>query len=269
MRARAAKTAPRAKSDWITTIRHLYQGRSRRAEHFRYGLIAFDAATIAFLVASSFFIGAPAIEVIDALIGLVIFADFSARMLISRNRLRELAHPANIADVIVVLSFLAPVVGEGFAFLRVVRTLRLLRSYTLLARLQRDVAFFRRHQDASFAVIHLAIFLFVMTALVYETQHRSNPNIGNYVDALYFTVTTLTTTGFGDITLQGTTGRLLSVLIMIFGVSLFVHLIRTLFRPERVVHECPSCGLSRHEPDSVHCRHCGTVLNIPSEGFAE
>lgn len=269
MGARAVKTAPRANAGWVEAIRRLYHGKSRRAEHFRYGLIAFDVATITFLIVSSFFAGSPAIEVIDALIGLVIFADFAARMLITRNRLRELAHPATIADVIVVLSFLAPIVGEGFAFLRVVRTLRLLRSYTLLTRLQRDVPFFRRHQDVAFAVIHLAIFLFVMTALVYETQHRSNPNIHNYVDALYFTVTTLTTTGFGDITLQGTTGRLLSVLIMIFGVSLFLHLVRTLFRPQRVDHKCSNCGLSRHEPDSVHCRHCGTVLNIPSEGFAE
>ena len=47
-----------------------------------------------------------------------------------------------------------------------------------------------------------------MTGLVYETQHRTNPNITDYADALYFTVTALTTTGFGDITLPGTLGRL-------------------------------------------------------------
>lgn len=43
--------------------------------------------------------------------------------------------------------------------------------------------------------------------------------IGNYIDALYFTVAMLTTTGFGDITLPGTAGRLLSILMMIVGVS--------------------------------------------------
>jgi voltage-gated potassium channel len=37
-------------------------------------------------------------------------------------------------------------------------------------------------------------------------------------------VSTLTTTGLGEITLQGTTGRLLSVVIMIFGISLFLRL---------------------------------------------
>ena len=52
-------------------------------------------------------------------------------------------------------------------------------------------------------VLNLAVFLFIMTGIVYETQHATNPAIGNYVDALYFTVTALTTTGFGDITQQG------------------------------------------------------------------
>ena len=60
-----------------------------------------------------------------------------------------------------------------------------------------------------------------MTGVVYETQHWRNPEIANYVDALYFTVSTLTTTGFGDITLEGSLGRLIAVLIMIFGVTLF------------------------------------------------
>ena len=70
-----------------------------------------------------------------------------------------------------------------------------------------------------------------MTGFVYETQHAINPHITNYADALYFTVTALTTTGFGDITLPGTTGRLISVAIMIFGVTLFFGLARAVLRP--------------------------------------
>ena len=74
-------------------------------------------------------------------------------------------------------------------------------------------------------------------------------------------------TGFGDITLQGTSGRLLAVLIMIFGVSLFIRLAQTVFRPNKVQYECPECGLSRHDADAVHCKHCGTTINIPTEGL--
>jgi voltage-gated potassium channel len=110
------------------------------------------------------------------------------------------------------------------------------------------------------------VFVFVMTGLVYETQHRSNAHIGNYADALYFTVTALTTTGFGDITLPGTLGRMISVVVMICGVTLFLRLAQVLFRPNKVRFPCPTCGLQRHEPDAVHCKACGTVLNIPDEG---
>ena len=65
----------------------------------------------------------------------------------------------------------------------------------------------RQHEEIIIAIANFAVFLFVMTGFVYETQHASNPGIRNYADALYFTVTALTTTGFGDITLPGTLGR--------------------------------------------------------------
>ena len=86
-----------------------------------------------------------------------------------------------------------------------------------------------------FAGTNLFVFIFVMTAIVYETQHYGNPLIVNYADALYFTVTALTTTGFGDITLQGTAGRMISVVIMVCGVTLFLNLARTLFQPRKVI----------------------------------
>ena len=105
-----------------------------------------------------------------------------------------------------------------------------------------------------------------MTGLVYETQHWRNPAIANYVDALYFTVTTLTTTGFGDITLEGSTGRMLAIIIMVVGVALFLRLVQTIFRPQKVSYQCPDCGLNRHDLDAVHCKHCGRVIHIETEG---
>ena len=106
-----------------------------------------------------------------------------------------------------------------------------------------------------------------MTGVVYETQKFRNNQIGNYADALYFTVTALTTTGFGDITLPGTTGRMITVVIMIFGVTLFLNLAQALFSPPKVRFTCPTCGLQRHDVDAVHCKACGNVLNIPDEGL--
>ena len=131
--------------------------------------------------------------------------------------------------------------------------------------LRKDSRFFKRNEEVIFASANLFVFIFVMTAIVYETQHYRNPLIANYADALYFTVTALTTTGFGDITLQGTAGRMISVVIMVCGVTLFLNLARTLFQPRKVFFQCPDCGLQRHDYDAVHCKACGVVINIPND----
>jgi len=258
--ARAAPAKPLR-----TRLRELYEGGSVEAHRFRYALLVFDLLALVFIVATSFTARHDLIEIIDVAFGLVILADFSARMYISRHPGRDLLHPTTWADIAAIVSFLAPLVGEPAGFLRILRTLRLLRSYQLLNRLRRDVPYFRTHEEIVIAVANFVVFLFVMTGFVYQTQHASNPAITNYADALYFTVTALTTTGFGDITLPGTTGRLISVAIMIFGVTLFFGLARAVLRPNKVRFACPSCGLLRHEPDAVHCKACGQTLNIPNE----
>jgi len=247
---------------WLIT---LYEGRSEEAQRFRYGLLVFDIVTLLFIVATSFIERNVWVEAGDVIFGLVILADFCARLVISKKPLREFLHPVTWADLVSIVSFLAPLVGEPGGFLRILRTLRLLRSYPLLARLRRDFPFFRANEEVIIALANFAVFLFIITGFVYETQHADNPAIRNYIDALYFTVTALTTTGFGDITLQGTVGRLISVVIMIFGVTLFFGLARAVLRPHKVRFRCPDCGLLRHDPDAVHCKACGRQLNIPNE----
>jgi voltage-gated potassium channel len=246
-------------------LRQLYEGGSPAAHRFRYALLAFDLVTVLFIVVTSFLPRNPLVEVLDVLFGIVMLADFGARFFISNHRLRDLLNPLTWVDIAAIASFLAPLAGDAVGFLRILRTLRLLRNYQLLACLRKDFPFFRTNEEIILAVVNLAVFLFVMTGIVYQTQHATNPGIRNYADALYFTVTALTTTGFGDITLPGTGGRLLTVAIMIFGVTLFLGLLRAVLRPHKVRFACPTCGMMRHEPDAVHCKACGQLLNIPNE----
>ena len=53
---------------------------------------------------------------------------------------------------------------------------------------------------------------------------------------------------------------------MLTGVTLFIRLAQTLFRPHKVRFPCDNCGLQNHDPDAVHCKACGIVLCIPDEG---
>jgi len=248
-------------------IRRLYEGETPAGVRFRYSLLALDIVTVLFIVATSFLPRSKAIETLDVVFGVLILADFSARLIISRHPLQDLTRLSTWTDVVVIISFLAPLTGEAGGFLRAFRTLRLLRDYQMVARLRMDSLFFRKNEEVVFAVTNLAVFIFVMTGIVYETQKSHNNQIGNYADALYFTVTALTTTGFGDITLPGTVGRMITVVIMIFGVTLFLNLAKALLAPSKVRFPCPICGLQRHDSDAVHCKACGTILNIPDEGM--
>lgn len=244
----------------------LYAGTGAGPTAFRYGLLAFDLVTITFFVISSFWDESIWLLVIDAAIGAILTVDLAMRIWIARSRRRFLMQLPTIADIIVIVSLFGAALFGNFAFLRVLRALRLMRSYHVLRDLRRRSALFRRNEDVVQSVINLVVFVFVVTALVYVLQVGRNPAIHNYVDALYFTVTTLTTTGFGDVTLTGSAGRLLSILIMVFGVGLFLRLVQTIFRPQKVHYTCPDCGLRLHDPDAVHCKHCGRVLKIETEG---
>jgi voltage-gated potassium channel len=68
----------------------------------------------------------------------------------------------------------------------------------------------RVNEEVLRAGVNLAAFAFVVSAVVYVSQTGINARITSYVDAFYFTTATLTTTGFGDIVLEGTAGRLVS-----------------------------------------------------------
>lgn len=251
---------------WRETFRELYHGNEPGSRTFRFGLLAFDIGTIVFFIGASVHEEALWVIIADAVIALLIAIDLGLRWWISYNRKRFFMQFATWADLIVIVTLLLPAVLGNFLFLRVLRALRLLRSYRVLADLRQEFAFFKRNEEVIQSSINLIVFVFVMTALVYVMQVHTNPGINNYIDALYFTVTALTTTGFGDITLQGTSGRLLSVVILLLGVALFLRLVQTIFRPSRVAYECTDCGLNRHDADAVHCKHCGKVLHITTSG---
>jgi voltage-gated potassium channel len=251
------------------SVRLLYTGQSQLARRFRYGLVVFDAVSIVYFIATAALPASPVTALVNAVLGGLILADLCARFWISENRRRELTRIYTLADLVVVSSLLlAPLLTENLAFLRVLRALRLLHAYHLLRDLRRESLFFRRHEDAILAAVNLLVFIFLTTSLVFVLAFDEEAGFGGYIDALYFTVATLTTTGFGDITMTTPGGKLLTVFIMVVGVALFVQLARAIFQPSRIKYKCPQCGLNRHEPDAIHCKHCGEPLKIETEGSA-
>jgi len=155
----------------------------------------------------------PLVEGIDVLICIAVTADFISRLTICLRQAREFLLPTNWADLAAIASFFARIVGKGAGFLR---------TYKVFDHLRSGFSFLRRNEEVIVAAVNLAVFAFVMMGIVFATQYGRNRAIGNYVDALSFTVTSLTTAGNGDDTLHGTGGPLISVVVMICGVTLFL-----------------------------------------------
>jgi voltage-gated potassium channel len=246
--------------------RELHYGTSESALRGRFMLVVVDVAILTYFVATTFMAFSAWVVIVDYVLAAWLMLEFLSRMLADDDRVAFLSRFLSVVDIAIIVSLLLPAIIGNFAFLRVIRALRLARSYVITRELRRQSRFFARNEDVIFSALNLIVFIFVVAAFVFVLQAETNPDINNYIDALYFTITTLTTTGFGDITLVGSTGRVLAIVIMIVGVALFIRLVQAIFRPNKVKYECPTCGLMRHEFDAVHCKHCGHELHIRTEG---
>jgi voltage-gated potassium channel len=247
-------------------LRRLYFGSGPAAQNFRIFALVFEVVLVAFFVVATFLPHDAWLIAIELSIAVVLLVDFLARWWMNQPRSAYFRKLSTWTDLLVLVTLVLPVIAQNFLFLRVVRAVRIFRSYHILRELYDQYAFFKKNRDAIEASLNLLVFIFVMSAVVFVLEVNRHPEINNFVDALYFTVSTLSTTGFGDIVFEDASGRLLSIFIMIVGVGLFLRLLQVIFRPAKVRYECPVCGLTRHEPDAVHCKHCGQVLHIETEG---
>ena len=247
-------------------MRYLYHGGSPAAVRFRLAVIVVDFIIIAFFLAAPILREAGwAFYVLDYLVAAFLAADLAARALAWTNIRDWLKRPSTWIDLFILATLLFPAWLYNFGFLRMLRLWTLLSSdffWRTIGRKYDDT----RVEEITRALAALVTFVFVATGFVYTTFRGYHTEVHGYLDALYFTVSSLTTTGYGDITLPGAWGRVLSIVIMLSGITLFVRLAQTRGRPHMVRFPCPVCGLQKHDPDAVHCKACGETLCIPDEG---
>lgn len=243
----------------------LYHGRSETAVRFRTAWLVIDLAIIGFFIAAPLIRQTPFFLTLDYAIAALLAMDLTAR---------AFAHPLGFkawfarlstwVDVIILLTLLFPEWLFNLGFLRALRLWTLVNSEvfwdTVLKRYDDT-----RVEEITRATAALLTFVFVMTGFVYTAFRGTEGGPEGYIDSLYFTITSLTTTGYGDVLLPGTGGKLLSIVIMVSGITLFVRLAQAIFRPNKVRYRCPTCALLRHDPDAVHCKACGTTLCIPND----
>ncbi len=184
---------------------------------------------------------------------LIIFTlEYCLRLWCAEERLKFLFSFFSLIDLIAIIPLFLGIVD--IRFLRILRWFRVFQISTadgvILARI----------------LLTLYSIVFIYSGLIYLVEHNANRSgLGNFFDALYFSIVTMTTVGFGDITPLSEGGRILTLLMIITGVTtipwqvgdLVKQLVKT---ANHVTIVCTKCGLSLHEEDANYCKICGTKL---------
>ncbi len=197
---------------------------------------------------------------------LIIFViEYLLRFWCAEHKLQHLLSLYAIVDLVAILPFLLGSANVGFLrifrWFRILRLIRYIDGNTIFGYVSReDSAIFTR------ILFTLVSIIFVYSGLIYQVEHPLNGQAFNtFLDAIYFSVSTITTAGFGDITPHSQMGRFLTVLMILTGVVLIPwqlgDLIKRLVKnADQMVVDCPDCGLALHEADARCCRVCGTRL---------
>jgi voltage-gated potassium channel len=204
-------------------------------------------------------------------IAAVFLVEYLLRLYGAEDRFAEATNAYAVVDLLAILPTLSVLVLPGvttvaeIGFLRAVRVVRVLRFY----RFTQDAEFFfGTISDNALRALKLLltvlVLFFVSAGLFYSAESAVNDGVGTFGDAFYYTVVTLSTVGFGDITPVTELGRWVTVATILAGVILVPwqasKIVREWAYSEKVSVTCENCGLSYHDPDASHCKDCGEVI---------
>jgi voltage-gated potassium channel len=205
------------------------------------------------------------LEALDIAILIIFATEYLVRLWCAEEKFKFIFKFFSLVDLLAILPFFLGVVNVSF--IRIFRWFQILR---LLRFFEFKISIFRVTSDDGVIVARIVFTLFtiifVYSGLIYQAEHPVNPEQFNtFLDAVYFSVVTMTTVGFGDVTPISETGRLLTVLMILSGIALIPwqlgDLIKQLVKTANQVETtCKGCGLSVHDKDARFCKNCGTKL---------
>lgn len=101
------------------------------------------------------------------------------------------------------------------------RPLRLLRLLVLFGVLQKAIGGAIRGRVIVYTAFSVVLLIYVASLAILETErHEPGSRITTFGDAVWWSITTVTTVGYGDLSPVTGVGRVIAVLLMIGGISL-------------------------------------------------
>jgi voltage-gated potassium channel len=177
-----------------------------------------------------------------------------------RGRLRFIVTPMALVDLVAILPAFLPFVGVDLRFVRSLRLLRIIRvaklaRYITALRLFGDVARLKREELILTSCV-LALMLLITASFMYFAENEAQPEVFSSIPAaMWWSVATLTTVGYGDVYPITALGRLLASFSAILGIGLFA--LPTAILGSGFIEEVEK----RKELRGRTCPHCGRELS--------
>ena len=221
------------------------------------------------------------LHIIEWTITILFTVEYVARILTVRKPLKYVLSAYGIIDLLAILPSYISLFLPGAHLLASLRAVRLLRVFRILklghfvgASNMLMIAL-RRSRDKIFVFLFTVIILcIIFGTLMYMIEGPLN-GFSDIPVSIYWTIVTLTTVGFGDITPQTGLGQFLSMVIMIMGYGIIAVptgivtseiLDKKPPRASTNTTSCPNCNESNHKDHANFCYNCGEKLHPKETG---
>ncbi len=204
---------------------------------------------------------------------LMFTAEYVLRLLVVERPLRYARSFFGIIDLLSILPTWLSLIFPASRYLLAIRILRVLRVFRVLKLVQYlgEASLIASSLRASgrkiFVFIFTVLTLIVVFGSVMYLVEGPASGFTSIPRSIYWSIVTLTTVGYGDISPATPFGQFIASALMIIGYAIIavptgivtVEMGKA-FSKGVSTQSCPSCGDEGHDVDAVHCKFCGEKL---------
>ncbi len=204
---------------------------------------------------------------VDRIILIFFTFEYLVRIWTAENKNKFIFSLISFIDLLAILPLLI-----GWLDIRFFRLFRVFRVLRVIRFLEFEIFIFKIYKQDGVILtrIFLTLFtlIFISSGLIYQFEHQVNPSVfRNFYDAFYFAIVTMTTVGFGDLTPISEEGRLVTLLMILTGITIIPWQLGELVKQfvknssKNSSKICNNCHLTSHDFDAIYCKICGNKLN--------
>lgn len=214
--------------------------------------------------------------VLEWIITIFFTIEYILRIISIKKPIRYIFSFYGIIDLLATLPMYFSLFFAGASVLSVLRAVRLLRLFKILKHPKFSNQSSHLHQALIASKGKILIFMYFMlvsSVIIGSLMYVVEGSQGAFTSipvSIYWTIVTLTTVGYGDISPATPLGQSIASIVMIMGYGIIAvptGIVSAEFAsfnfkksiPERV-NPCPNCGVDGHEFNAKYCNNCGEAL---------